>query len=154
MNRRRKSPAVVGSGNSRAPEPVHQRHVVARPIHGRLESLTRTRLLLLTKLDRYESPTAWDSKPLHAALAAVSADYGTLRNRHVALHSAMYDRSRLDLNDVAVIRADQTEFYRTNASWLLQYAYVRCGDRQWAEDLVQETFVRLTASFNVEANAM
>ena len=63
-----------------------------------------TRLLLLTKLDRYESPTAWDSKPLHAALAAVSADYGALRTRHVALHSAMYDRSRLDLNVSAADR--------------------------------------------------
>ena len=63
-----------------------------------------TRLLLLTKLDRYESPTAWDSKPLHAALATVSADYGALRTRHVALHSAMYDRSRLDLNVSAADR--------------------------------------------------
>jgi alpha-L-fucosidase 2 len=63
-----------------------------------------TRLLLLTKLDRYEAPTAWDSRPLHAALAAVSADYGTLRTRHVALHSAMYDRSRLDLNVSAADR--------------------------------------------------
>ena len=34
------------------------------------------RLILLTKLDRYESPTAWDTQPLHAALAAVGADYG------------------------------------------------------------------------------
>jgi hypothetical protein len=56
------------------------------------------KLVLLTKLDRYESATGWDGKPLHAALAAVNADYGALRTRHVALHSAMYDRSRLDLN--------------------------------------------------------
>ncbi|MEK8103899.1 glycoside hydrolase N-terminal domain-containing protein [Micromonospora sp. M12] len=63
-----------------------------------------TRLLLLTKLDRYESSTAWDSKPLHAALAAVRADYAELRTRHVTLHSAMYDRSRLDLNVSAVDR--------------------------------------------------
>ncbi|TDB70867.1 RICIN domain-containing protein [Micromonospora sp. KC721] len=63
-----------------------------------------TRLVLLTKLDRYESPTAWDARPLHAALAALSADYSALRSRHVALHSAMYDRSRLDLNVSATDR--------------------------------------------------
>jgi hypothetical protein len=57
-----------------------------------------SRLLLLTKLDRYESPNAWDAKPLHAALAAISGDYATLLPRHTALHTAMYDRSRLDLN--------------------------------------------------------
>ncbi|MFG1837293.1 glycoside hydrolase N-terminal domain-containing protein [Micromonospora sp. NPDC049175] len=63
-----------------------------------------TRLVLLTKLDRYESPTAWDSRPLHAALAAVRADYAELRTRHVTLHSAMFDRSRLDLNVSAADR--------------------------------------------------
>ena len=57
-----------------------------------------SRLLLLTKLDRYESPNAWDAKPLHAALAAISGDYATLLPRHTATHTALYDRSRLDLN--------------------------------------------------------
>ena len=57
-----------------------------------------TKLVLLTKLDRYESSTAWDSRPLHTALAALSADYSTLRARHIPAHSAMYDRSSLDLN--------------------------------------------------------
>ncbi|QQQ73957.1 glycoside hydrolase N-terminal domain-containing protein [Saccharothrix sp. 6-C] len=56
-----------------------------------------TRLLLLTKLERYESPTAWDSRPLHAQLAALGADYAALRSRHAAVHTGMYDRSRLDL---------------------------------------------------------
>ncbi|WP_158853522.1 glycosyl hydrolase family 95 catalytic domain-containing protein [Saccharothrix deserti] len=56
-----------------------------------------TRLLLLTKLDRYESSTAWDSQPLHAALAAITGDYPALRFRHTAIHTGMYDRSRLDL---------------------------------------------------------
>lgn len=56
-----------------------------------------TRLLLLTKLDRYESPTAWDSRPLHAQLAALGPDYAALRSLHTAIHTAMYDRSRLDL---------------------------------------------------------
>jgi alpha-L-fucosidase 2 len=63
-----------------------------------------TKLLLLTKLDRYESSTAWDAKPLHAALAALGTDYSLLRERHVVLHSAMYDRSRLDLNVSAADR--------------------------------------------------
>ncbi|WP_230394935.1 glycosyl hydrolase family 95 catalytic domain-containing protein [Plantactinospora alkalitolerans] len=63
-----------------------------------------TRLVLLTKLDRYESSTSWDAKPLHAALATLSTDYSSLRGRHVALHSAMYDRSRLDLNVSAADR--------------------------------------------------
>ncbi|TDC64687.1 lectin [Micromonospora sp. KC207] len=62
------------------------------------------KVVLLTKLDRYESATAWDARPLHAALATLSADYAALRGRHVALHSAMYDRSRLDLNVSAADR--------------------------------------------------
>ncbi|MCC8250814.1 glycoside hydrolase N-terminal domain-containing protein [Saccharothrix luteola] len=56
-----------------------------------------TRLPLLTKLDRYESPTAWDSLPLQAELAALGADYAALRSRHAAIHTELYDRSRLDL---------------------------------------------------------
>jgi hypothetical protein len=63
-----------------------------------------TRLLLLTKLDRYETPNAWDSQPLHAALAAVDTDYTALRARHTAIHTAWYDRSRLDLNVPAADR--------------------------------------------------
>lgn len=63
-----------------------------------------TRLLLLTKLDRYETPNAWDSQPLHAALAAVDTDYTALRSRHIAVHTAWYDRSRLDLNVSAADR--------------------------------------------------
>lgn len=57
-----------------------------------------TRLLLLTALDRYETSTAWDSRPLHARLAALGADYSALSSRHTAIHTAVYDRSRLDLN--------------------------------------------------------
>lgn len=64
-----------------------------------------TRLLLLTKLDRYETPNAWDSQPLHAALAAVDTDYTALRARHTAVHTAWYDRSRLDLNVSAADRS-------------------------------------------------
>ncbi|MBP2705890.1 glycoside hydrolase N-terminal domain-containing protein [Microbispora sp. RL4-1S] len=63
-----------------------------------------TKLVLLTKLDRYESSTAWDGKPLHTALAALSADYAALLARHTALHTPLYDRSRLDLNVSAADR--------------------------------------------------
>ncbi|WP_328432400.1 hypothetical protein [Streptomyces sp. NBC_00453] len=41
---------------------------------------------------------------MQTALAALSADYATLLSRHGALHSAMYDRSRLDLNVSAADR--------------------------------------------------
>jgi alpha-L-fucosidase 2 len=64
-----------------------------------------SRLLLLTKLDRYETPNAWNSQPLHAALAAVDTDYTALLARHTAIHTAWYDRSRLDLNVSAADRA-------------------------------------------------
>ncbi|MBA2950126.1 glycosyl hydrolase family 95 catalytic domain-containing protein [Streptomyces himalayensis] len=56
------------------------------------------RLTLLTRLDRYETPTAWDARPLHAGLAALEADYEVLLARHTKIHSQLYDRSRLDLN--------------------------------------------------------
>ncbi|WP_241826832.1 glycosyl hydrolase family 95 catalytic domain-containing protein [Streptomyces graminilatus] len=57
-----------------------------------------TGLTLLTRLDRYETPGAWDSRPLHAQLAALDADYEALLARHTKIHSELYDRSRLDLN--------------------------------------------------------
>jgi RNA polymerase sigma factor (sigma-70 family) len=60
----------------------------------------------------------------------------------------------MNSNDIAVIRADQTEFYRTNVNRLLQYAYIRCGDWQWAEDLVHETFVRLFRTWSTERAAV
>ncbi|RDG39618.1 glycosyl hydrolase family 95 catalytic domain-containing protein [Streptomyces corynorhini] len=56
------------------------------------------RLTLLTALDRYETATARDALPLHTALAALPADYTALLARHTALHTELYDRSRLDLN--------------------------------------------------------
>jgi hypothetical protein len=43
-----------------------------------------TRLLLLTKLDRYESPTGWVFQALRTALAGLDADYAALLARHVA----------------------------------------------------------------------
>ncbi|MFF6780460.1 RICIN domain-containing protein [Streptomyces sp. NPDC012510] len=63
-----------------------------------------TRVILLTKLDRYESSTAWISEPLHAELATLGTDYAALRSAHTALHTELYDRSRLDLNVSAADR--------------------------------------------------
>ncbi|WP_181802692.1 glycosyl hydrolase family 95 catalytic domain-containing protein [Streptomyces shenzhenensis] len=56
-----------------------------------------TKVLLLTKLDRYENSTDWNAKPLQSALAALTADYTTLLSGHTPLHQAMYDRSSIDL---------------------------------------------------------
>lgn len=55
------------------------------------------KVLLLTKLGRYESAGGWDAKPLHATLAALPTDYATLVGRHAPLHQAMFDGSSLDL---------------------------------------------------------
>ncbi|GGY20448.1 glycosyl hydrolase family 95 catalytic domain-containing protein [Streptomyces djakartensis] len=55
------------------------------------------RLTLLTRLDRYEEAGVWDGRPLHARLAALEADYRVLLERHSAIHTELYDRSRLDL---------------------------------------------------------
>jgi hypothetical protein len=63
-----------------------------------------TRILLLTKLDRYETAGGWNGQPLQAALAALVADYATLQGRHAAAHQAMYDRSRIDLGVSAADR--------------------------------------------------
>jgi hypothetical protein len=61
-------------------------------------------VLLLTKLDRYETSTGWNSHPLQTALAALTADYATLLGRHAPLHQARYDRSSIDLNVSAADR--------------------------------------------------
>ncbi|WP_329343523.1 RICIN domain-containing protein [Streptomyces sp. NBC_01352] len=57
-----------------------------------------TKVLLLTKLGRYETSTGWNSQPLQTALAGLTTDYATLLGRHTALHQEMYDRSSIDLN--------------------------------------------------------
>ncbi|MFI1092682.1 glycosyl hydrolase family 95 catalytic domain-containing protein [Streptomyces sp. NPDC020917] len=67
-----------------------------------------TKVLLLTKLDRYETATGWNAKPLQTALASLTADYATLLGRHAPLHQAMYDRSTIDLNVSAADRQMST----------------------------------------------
>lgn len=54
-------------------------------------------ILLLTKLDRYESAGGWTAQPLQASLASLVADYAALLGRHAPRHRAMFDRSSIDL---------------------------------------------------------
>ncbi|MER5966229.1 RICIN domain-containing protein [Streptomyces sp. NPDC002057] len=62
------------------------------------------KVVLLTKLGRYENAGEWNAKPLHAALGALSTDYATLLGRHRPLHQAMFDGSSLDLGVSAADR--------------------------------------------------
>ncbi|MET9730268.1 RICIN domain-containing protein [Streptomyces sp. NPDC006458] len=62
------------------------------------------KVVLLTKLGRYENAGDWNAKPLHAALAALPTDYATLLGRHAPLHQAMFDGSSLDLGVSAADR--------------------------------------------------
>lgn len=66
------------------------------------------KVLLLTKLGRYETPTAWDSGPLQTALAGLTADYGVLLSRHTPLHRALFDGSTIDLDVSAADRRMST----------------------------------------------
>ncbi|MFB7424203.1 RICIN domain-containing protein [Streptomyces hydrogenans] len=71
---------------------------------GKLVVSRATKVLLLTKLGRYENAGERDAKPLHAALAALPTDYATLQGRHAPLHQAMFDGSSLDLGVPAADR--------------------------------------------------
>ncbi|MEV6423546.1 RICIN domain-containing protein [Streptomyces sp. NPDC051662] len=62
------------------------------------------KVLLLTKLGRYENAAGWNAKPLHTALAALPTDYTTLLGRHSPLHQGMFDGSSLDLGVSAADR--------------------------------------------------
>ncbi|MFF3595920.1 glycosyl hydrolase family 95 catalytic domain-containing protein [Kitasatospora indigofera] len=62
------------------------------------------KVLLLTKLDRYDTSSGWSANPLQGALGALSPDYTTLLGRHKPLHQAMFDGSSLDLNVSAADR--------------------------------------------------
>lgn len=54
-------------------------------------------LLLLTRLTRHQDEPAKRDRSLHAGLAALQPEYRTLLDRHAAIHTPLYDRSRLDL---------------------------------------------------------
>ncbi|MFD5886526.1 RICIN domain-containing protein [Streptomyces sp. NPDC060334] len=62
------------------------------------------KVLLLTKLGRYDSSNAWDAKPLQTALIALTPRYAVLLGRHTPLHRAMFDGSSLDLGVCATDR--------------------------------------------------
>ncbi|MCD4852623.1 RICIN domain-containing protein [Arthrobacter sp. AK01] len=57
-----------------------------------------TKVILLTKLGRYESAAEWNSKPLHAALSVLLSDYDALLRKHTPKHQALFDSSSLQLN--------------------------------------------------------
>ncbi|MFB6634410.1 RICIN domain-containing protein [Streptomyces sp. NPDC056362] len=83
------------------------------------------KVLLLTKLGRYENAGEWNAKPLHAALGALRADYATLLGRHTPLHRAMFDGSSLDLGVSAADRQLSTSelIARQNGNrWTLDLA--------------------------------
>ncbi|MFE2558366.1 RICIN domain-containing protein [Streptomyces sp. NPDC059352] len=82
------------------------------------------KVVLLTKLGRYENAGDWNAKPLHAALGALSTDYATLLGRHAPLHQAMFDGSSLDLG---VSAADR----KLSTSELT----VRQNGNRWAVDI-------------------
>jgi RNA polymerase sigma factor (sigma-70 family) len=47
----------------------------------------------------------------------------------------------------SMIEQDQAVFYRQNVDWLLKNALARCHDWHLAQDLVQETFIKLFRSW-------
>lgn len=59
-----------------------------------------TRVVLLTKLARYDAAGAWDAQPLKAQLGVLLTDYDALLRRHLPVHRALYDGStfRLDVS--------------------------------------------------------
>ncbi|MFE4634958.1 glycoside hydrolase N-terminal domain-containing protein [Streptomyces sp. NPDC056773] len=82
------------------------------------------KVLLLTKLGRYENAGDWNAKPLHAALALLPTGYATLLGRHAPLHQAMFDGSSLDLGVSAADRQLSTSELIT-----------RQNDNRWTVDI-------------------
>ncbi|GGM45164.1 discoidin domain-containing protein [Dactylosporangium sucinum] len=76
-----------------------------------------TYVLLLTLTQRYDgtynggvtAETEWNRQQLQSRLSALSGDYQTLLNRHVANHSSIMNRVTLDLGASAADRAKPTE---------------------------------------------
>lgn len=56
------------------------------------------RVLLLTKLARYETASEWDTKPLHKALGMLLTDYSALLRRHQPKHRDVFAGSTLNLD--------------------------------------------------------
>ncbi|MCX4862863.1 RICIN domain-containing protein [Streptomyces sp. NBC_00257] len=89
-------------------------------VGGTLVVSRAAKVVLLTKLGRYEKAGDWDTRPLHTALAALSADYAALLGRHAPLHRAMFDGSSLDLGvssaDRLLSTSELTERQNNNRS--------------------------------------
>lgn len=89
-------------------------------VGGTLVVSRAAKVVLLTKLGRYEKAGDWDARPLHTALAALSADYAALLGRHAPLHRAMFDGSSLDLGvssaDRLLSTSELTERQNSNRS--------------------------------------
>lgn len=66
------------------------------------------RVLLLTKLGRYEGAADWNGKPLHSSLGNLLADYAALLRRHAPLHRDVFAGSTLDLGVSAADKALST----------------------------------------------
>ncbi|BDI29049.1 lectin [Capsulimonas corticalis] len=68
-------------------------------------------VLLLTRTAKYyeNCEAHWDRREIQKQLAALPADYQTLLERHKAVHQAIYDRVRLDLNASPADRARTNE---------------------------------------------
>ncbi|WP_217567233.1 glycoside hydrolase N-terminal domain-containing protein [Streptomyces sp. GbtcB7] len=72
---------------------------------GVVEITDASRVLLLSKLGRYDTADGWDSRPVHRALAVPRAGYDTLLAPHARVHRELYDRTTLDLGGTAADRA-------------------------------------------------
>ena len=68
-------------------------------------------VLLLTRTAKYyeNCEAHWDRREIQKQLAALPADYQTLLTRHLAVHQAIYDRVRLNLNASEADRARTNE---------------------------------------------
>ncbi|HEY8979393.1 MAG TPA: glycoside hydrolase N-terminal domain-containing protein [Streptomyces sp.] len=76
-----------------------------RPMGDSLVVTSATRVLLLTAVERHESEAGRKSGALRARLAELGTGYAELLARHTALHTPLYDRSRLDLRAPEADRA-------------------------------------------------
>jgi len=90
----------------------------AKTMDGQAVSVTNASyVLLLTLTQRYDgtfeggvpAEQQWNQGLLQSRLAAMTADYATLLNRHVSAHSAIMNRVSLDLGASAADRAKSNE---------------------------------------------
>ncbi|GAA1829540.1 glycosyl hydrolase family 95 catalytic domain-containing protein [Agromyces salentinus] len=66
------------------------------------------KVLLLTKLARYERASEWEGRPVHALLGILQVDYDALLRRHLPQHRDRFGESRLVLDVPDADRARPT----------------------------------------------